>query len=250
MLFESWLETRFGRVVKRNAPAVQAQLKPMMFGETQKLITSQEMFLYIPYRFITAGLAKLDDRTEIISQYALVCGDSYCVANVPAFVYIEPESRRRVTIGDTEYLEFYFDKNSVFIDNVLLFQSSSITYNIFNEEIAKGNFPLYLNENDALLFLDTAGEFANINLSKNNVAIEMIVASITRNATNPKQYYRHAIAGKNANVPFTFIALRNIQLGATNTVTKQMGSYYDMGLTSSLDEPSRKTEDIEALLRK
>lgn len=250
MLFESWLATRFGHAVKRNAPGVQVHLKPLECGEVKKLTTTKEMYLYIPYRFITAGLARLDDKTEIVSQYALVCGDSYTVANTPAFVTIAPESRRRVTIGDSEYLEFYFDKNSVFIENLYLFQLSVMAYNIFNEEAAKGNFPCYFSKDDGLLFLDGAQDFANIRLSKNNVALEMIVSSITRNALNPKQYHRHTINSKNGNVPFTFIALRNIQLGATNTITKQMGSYYDIGLTSSLDEPSRKTEDIEVLLRK
>jgi hypothetical protein len=244
LLFEAYLEERFGNKIKRNADKVQESLKEITFGEKIKLTTKARAYLYIPYRFVTAGLAYIEDRIQVISQYALVVGDSYTVANVPALVEIKPDSRKRVKIGDEEYLEFFFDQNAVVLEDTRLFQQSSQVYNIFNEEIAKGNVPLYFSDVDLLFCLDLADSFANLKLGKNNVSLEMIISSITRSSNDPTQYHR-----LNPDGGYQFIALRNNQLGATNTLAKMMGSYYEPGITSSLSRSSDKLEDIERLMR-
>lgn len=242
--FESWLETRFGTKVKRDGPKVNTFLKKLQSGEKIKLTTSKEAFIYIPYRFISSGLAYIEDTIQIMSHYAIVIGDVYAVANVPALCEIKPESRKRVKIEGDEYLEFRFDPNSVLIEDCRLFQQSTMAYNIFNEEIAKGNVPIYFNDIDFMFCLDLAQEYANIRLGKNNVSLEMITSAITRSSEDLTRYYRTKPDGK-----YEFIALRNIQLGATNSLSKIMGSYYEMGLTSALARESDKLEDIEELLR-
>lgn len=244
LLFEAYLAERFGNKIKRDAEKVQAQLKEIPFGDKIRLTTKARAYIYIPYRFVTAGLAYIEDRIQIISEYALVIGDSYTVSNVPALVEIKPDSRKRIKIGDEEYLEFFFDQNSVVLEDTHLFQQSSQVYNIFNEEIAKGNVPLFFNDRDLLFCLDLADSFANLKLGKNNVSLEMIISSITRSGSDPTQYYR-----LNPDGNYKFIALRDIQLGATNTLAKMMGSYYEPGITSSLSRESDKLEDIERLLR-
>ena len=242
--FELWLETRFKTKVVRDGVKTNSFLKKLVSGDKVKLTTSKPAFIYIPYRFVTSGLAYVEDTVKIISQYAIVIGDVYAVANVPALVEIKPESRKRIKIYEEEYLEFSFDANSVVIEDLNLFQNSTMVYYIFNEEIAKGNVPLYFNDVDFLKSLDLTNEFANLNLGKNNVSLEMIISSITRNRKNLTQYYR-----TNPDGNFEFIALRNIQLGATNSLSKVMGSYYELGLTSALARESDKLEDIEKLLR-
>lgn len=242
--FESWLETRFQTKVTRDALKTNSFLKILNSGEKIKLTTTKPAYIYIPYRFITSGLAYVEDIVQIMSHYAIVIGDVYAVANVPAMVEIKPESRKRIKIDDEEYFEFSFDANSVVLEDCRLFQQSTMAYNIFNEEIAKGNVPIYFNDVDFMFCLDLAKDFANINLGKNNVSLEMITAAITRSEKDLTKYYRI-----NPDGHYQFIPLRNIQLGATNTLSKLMGSYYEMGLTSSLARDSDKLEDIEELLR-
>ena len=242
--FESWLEARFETKITRNADKVNSQLKILKSGEKIKLTTLKPAFIYIPYRFINSGLATVEDTVHIISQYAIVIGDAYAVANVPAVVEIKPESRKRVKIEDDEYLEFSFDANSVVLEDCRLLQQSVMAYNIFNEEIAKGNVPLYFNDIDLLFCLDLAEDFANITLGKNNVSLEMIISAITRSRKDLTQYYRN-----NPDGDYEFIALRNTALGATNTLAKVMGSFYELGLTSALARESDRLEDIEEMLR-
>lgn len=242
--FETWLKTRFGHDVKRDAGKTNQHLKELPSGDKVKLVTSKPAYIYIPYRFVTSGLAIIEDEVKIISQYAIVIGDTYAVANVPAMVVIQPESRKRIKIDEIEYLEFSFDASSVVADDLNLFQNSTMVYYIFNEVIAKGNVPLYFNDVDFLKCLDLTGSFANLVLSDNNVSAEMIVSALVRLAENPTAYYRNHL-GK----PYEFIALRNIQLGATNTLSKVMGSYYELGITSALSKDSDKLESIEELLR-
>lgn len=242
--FESWLASRFGKPITRDGGKVNTFLKKLVSGEKVKLTTTKPAFIYIPYRFVTSGLAYVEDTVKIISQYAIVIDGYYSVANVPSMCEIKPESRKRIKILDEEYLEFSFDANSVVIDDLNMFQNSTNVYYIFSEEIAKGNIPLYFNDIDFLLCLDLVGDFANLNLGKNNVALEMIISSITRSAKDLTKYYR-----SNPDGNFEFIALRNIQLGATNSLSKVMGSNYELGITSSLARDSAQLEDIEELLR-
>lgn len=243
-LFESWLETRFGSKVKRNADNVNKSIGTLQCGEKIKLTTKAKTFIYIPYRFVTVGLAHVGDKVQIMSNYAIVIGDSYAVANVPAMCEIRPDSRKRVKIGDVDYFEFYFEPNSVVLEDTRLFQQSTLIYNLFNEEIAKGNVPFYFTDVDFLFYLDLAENFANLKLGKNNVSLEMIISSITRSAQDRTKYYR-----ENPNGDYEFIPLRNIQLGATNTLAKLNGPYFEVGVTSALARESDKLEDIERLLR-
>ena len=244
LLFEAYLKERFGNEIKRDAAKVREHLKEINFGEKIKLTTKSRAYMYIPYRFVTASLALIEDRVQVISQYCIVIGGHYTVANVPALVEIKPDSRKRVKIGDEEYLEFFFDQNSIVLEDTRLFKQSSQVYNIFNEEIAKGNVPMYFNDTDLLFCLDLADSYAGLKLGKNNVSIEMIISSITRQAKDLTEYYRLNPTGD-----YQFIALRNTSLGATNTLAKMMGSYYEPGITSSLARDSDKLEDIERLLR-
>lgn len=243
-LFESWLENRFGNKIKRDGVGVNKHLNKLKSGEKIKLTTKSKAYIYIPYRFVTVGLAYVGDKVQIMSNYAIVIGDTYAVANLPAMCEIRPDSRKRVKIGDDEYLEFYFDMNSIVLEDCRLFQQSTLVYNLFNEEIAKGNVPFYFTDIDFLFYLDLTSEFANLKLGKNNVSLEMIISSITRSAQDRTKYYR-----ENPDGNYSFISLRNIQLGATNTLAKLNGSYFETGVTSSLARDSDKLEDIERLLR-
>lgn len=244
LLFESWLAERFGNKIKRDAGKVNTQLGQLKSGDKIKITTKSKAYLYIPYRFVTVGLAQVGDKVKVMSNYALVIGDSYAVANLPAMCEIRPDSRKRVKIGGEEYLEFYFDANSIVLEDNRLFQQSTLVYNLFNEEIAKGNVPFYFTDVDFLFYLDLTSDFANLKLGKNNVSLEMIISSITRSAQDRTKYYR-----ENPDGNYSFIPLRNIQLGATNTLAKLMGSYFETGVTSSLSRESDKLEDIERLLR-
>lgn len=243
-LFESWLADRFGNKIKRSGVSVNKFISKLKSGEKIKLTTKAKTYIYIPYRFVTVGLAHVGDKVRIMSNYAIVIGDSYAVANVPAMCEIRPDSRKRVKIGDEEYLEFSFDANSVVLEDCRLFQQSTLVYNLFNEEIAKGNVPFYFTDIDFLFYLDSTAEFANLKLGKNNVSLEMIISSITRSASDRTKYYR-----ENPDGNYSFIPLRNIQLGATNTFAKLDGSYFEIGVTSSLARESDKLEDIERLTR-
>lgn len=244
LLFESWLETRFGNKIKRDAGKVNAQLGQLKSDDKTKITTKTKAYLYIPYRFVTVGLAIVGDTVKVMSNYAIVTGDSYAVANLPAMCEIRPDSRKRVKIGDEEYFEFYFEPNSIVLEDTRLFQQSTLVYNLFNEEIAKGNVPFYFSDVDFLFYLDQTSSFADLTLGKNNVSLEMIISSITRSAQDRTKYYR-----ENPDGNYSFIPLRNIQLGATNTLSKMMGSYFETGVTSSLAKESEKLEDIERLLR-
>ena len=80
---------------------------------------------------------------------------------------------------------------------------------------------------------------------------QMFAAAITRDSANRAKYYRHTLSDlPSEDRPPTFIPLRSVTYGATNTTAKLMGSYWNDGLTSALVNPSEKTERIEQLLRR
>lgn len=247
-LFESFLKQRFGKEVTRNASVIVAATRTVDNGEHKQLLTLKEMYGYVPKRFEKAGMAAIEDSFKTMGYISLVVGDCYGVVSIPVFLSLNPSSTKTVKIGEDEYFELLFEANSAVMESTRCSKRSTNVYLIYNEFVAKPNMPVYFNYNDALLCLHRTGKYANIELGRTNVATEIIIASTTRDATNLRTTYRHAI-NKDPNCTPRFIGLRNIQYGVNNLTTALIGSYTDTGMDALLVNPAKKLEGYEKLLR-
>lgn len=234
----------------RDADKVHACLSETKDGQ---LLALKEVKIYIPTRFADHKLAVVANEIRIVGIFAMVVEDRYYgVSNANAIMQITPSSTTVVDINDDEYYEFRFDKGSTICPNINLVQDNSFVYRIYDEITAKGHVPWFISYEDMGKLFESSVYHGNMTLGPNNIPLEMIAASISRDSKDRTKYYRHTIQSMSDQLkrPPAFIALRNVMLGATNTTARLMGAYFDEGLLSALVNPSEKTEGVESLLRK
>lgn len=233
--------------LKRNPAAIHGLLVETQSGQ---LIAKQACRIYIPARFAERKLAVIANEIRIMAMFAIVDSHgNYGVSCANAMMQITPMSTNVVKIAGDDNYEFSFEAGSVISPNVNLVKTDTLTYNIYDEIIAKGNVPWYFNDIDLCKIFSTSGHHAGVSLGSNNIAIELIAASITRQQGNLPKYYRHSLKDNGGAVRPVFIPFRSIIYGPTNTTAKLMGAYFDEGLLSTLVNPSQKPEAIETLLR-
>jgi hypothetical protein len=165
-------------------------------------------------------------------------------------VKITPTSTIKVKFNEEEYYKFDFDAGSTVIPSLQLVQTDVLVYKIYDEIMAKGNVPWYLDYNDLGRLFDTAKYHAGANIGSNHEVTELIVSIIARNPKNRHEYYRRTVKSKEdvKKNPPAFVPLRSVVYSATNTTNKLAGSYFEAGLVSALNSPSTRTERIESIL--
>jgi len=218
----------------------------------KSVTTAKSLKIYIPERYVEKKLAVIAAEIYILGVFAMVVDDRhYAVSTTNAMMRIKPSTISTVKFDGDSYLEFEFEPGSVVFATTELIKTDTLVYYIFDEFIAKGRVPWFIEYEDLAKIFESAEKHAGVALGKQHSIIEMFAAAIARDAKKRSSYYRHSLAPRAsaADEAPLFIPLRSIVDGATNTTAKLMGSYWNDGLTSALRNPSEKTERIERLLR-
>lgn len=237
------------RKLKRDAAKVHASLKEMEDGT---LVTTRGVKIYIPARFAEQQMAFLGTETSISGIFAITVDDTYLgVSLANAMMRIEPTITNYIKIEDEDYIEFVFTPGSVVIANINLLKSDIFIYRIYSELLGKGHVPWFMGYQELGRIFESARHHAGVSVGANHAIVEMIVAAISRLADDRTQYYRQSIkTEKDLATEPTFIPLRSVTYGASNTTAKLVGAYWEEGLTSALVNPSDTVEPIEGLLRR
>ncbi len=234
----------------RDASKVHAALKELEDGS---VVTVRGCKIYIPARFAEQQLAVLGNETNICGLFAIVVDDQYYgVSSAIAMMRIEPTVTNTVKVGEDEYLEFVFDPGSTVISSTELVKADTLIYLIYSEIMAKGNVPWFMGYEDMGRLFESAPHHAGVSVGANFAVIEMIMAAISRSEKDRTKYFRHQLNDRQdlgTQVP-TFIPLRSVTYGASNTTAKLIGAYWEEGLTSALVNPTETVEPIEGLLRR
>lgn len=251
--FASYLSNEHGGTFTRDPAKCISKLEEMGEGVSSRCVIKEDMYIVIPKRWVYNKLAFMGDEIYITCIFPVVFPNSkvYAVLNQVNRIKIVPDSVSIFKINDEdEYFKFNFEKGSVGFPLLDLPQDDTLAYPIYDELIAKGNVPCYLNYDDTNKVLKTASVTAGINISPSNIILEATVATVSRAAENGKQYYRLTIKGQNDQLtrPPKIIGLRNVILGATNFITRVTGSYAEDGIESSLVSPSTHRERVEDIL--
>jgi hypothetical protein len=215
------------------------------------LVALRDLKIQCPQRFAGHNLAKIDVETRVAGIFATIIDDTYyAVSLVNAMIQLTPTETSRLTIDGVGYFEFFFSKGSTIIPNLNLVKQDTLVYNIFDEFLATGHVPWYLNYFDLGKILGTSKKYAGTNLGENQEVVELIVSMISRDRKDRTKYYRASIQSlsdieKN---PPVFVPLQSVQYGATNTTNKIAGAYFSDGLTSALIDPAERVERIEGIL--
>lgn len=234
----------------RDAEKVHACLQEL---PDSRLIALKEVKIYVPARFEEQGLyEQVGSDTYIVGIYAMVVEDKYyAISMVNAMIRIDPSSELKIKINGDDYFVFTFDAGTSVFPTVNLVKNDVLVYKIYNEFISKGKIPWYLGYKELGQLFDTALYHAGANIGQNPEVTELIVSIITRDSKDKVKYYRKTVNSteEGVNKEPSFIPLRSVTYGATNTTNKLAGSYWQEGLTSALVSPSDRVERIESLLR-
>lgn len=214
-------------------------------------VAVKDLRILFPVRFEEHQLATVGATVHVVGHYVGIVDDTfYSPCSVNAMMPLSPTSISRLTLDGADYYDLFFAKGSEVIPNVNLVKRDVLTYFIYNEFVAAGKVPWYMNYLDMCMLFESALIHAGAAIGKNQEVIELIMSMIARDPKNITLYYRHTIETLDDvfNRPASFIPLRSI-LGATNTTSRLAGSYMTEGIISALNNPSDKEERIEKLLR-
>lgn len=218
-----------------------------------RLVAKKPVKIYIPARFTERNLASLGVETYIVGIYAMVVEDAYFASStVNAMIRIEPTSVMRLLIEDEEYIEFSFEAGSTIMSSTMLVKDAPLVYRICDEILMKGRVPWYIDYLQLGKLFKTAKKHAGANIGEHHEVGELLASAIARNAENRYEFYRTVVKSLDDihRKPPVFIPLRSVQYGATNTLNKLAGSYFNEGVVSALVSPATRTENIERVLRK
>lgn len=234
--------------LERNAAAVHAAL-----SETKdELVATKPVKIIIPERYASGKLASIADIIKIPGVYCIVVDDRYYAVSIAcAMIEIKPTATSIVKIDDEPHYVFEFAAGSVICPNLNLVKKDSYVYYLYDEIIAKGKVPWYFDYIDTGHLFLTSHYHGDISLGDSNAPLEIIASSVSRNPKDRTQYFRHYIQSQLQMYTERpkFVALRSILDGPTDTVSKLMGSYWDLGMTSSLVNPGKESHGVEKLLK-
>jgi hypothetical protein len=232
------------KAFKRNPAKVRSavQVQP-----DKSVVALRGVRIYVPERYLEKELADISSETYIVGIYAMVTDDGfYAVSRINAMMRICPTAINTVKFDQDSYLEFLFEPGSVVLATTDLVASETLVYQIFDEFVAKGKLPWFLDYDDRARLFESADKHAGVNLGKSHAILAMITAATTRQQDDRARYYRHNLANS---IPVT-IPLRSITYGTTNTTSKLVGAQWGDAVDSALVTPAEKVEKVEELLRR
>ena len=229
-----------------------AQIHAALIENKDTLVALKPVKIYVPETYIGSPLGSIEDVTRIVGIWGMTVEDKYyAVSRACATMQIAPSATNVVNIGAIKYMEFIFEAGDTVISNLNLVRTGTLVYRIYNEIIAKGKIPWYLDYTDLCYLFDTSKSHGNANLKANSAILELIASAMARQAGDKTKYFRNdpaIVDDINASKP-VLIPLRYVALQASNTVSRLLGSYFQEGVTSALITPTETVESIETLLR-
>lgn len=214
------------------------------------VVTTVPCTVQIPESFAAKNLAVIGSEVFIFGFFPIIMGDRYAVNKTIAMMRICPSSTQKIVVNETPYVEFQFEAGDKLIYTTALVVTDTLSYYMYDEFIAKGNIPWYLDYFDMANMFDTAKEHAGVDLGGRSI-IELIISTIARDPNDMTRLYRHILARPEdlrTKPPIT-VPFRSVIWNTSDTTSKLNGAYYSEGINSALVNQSESVEMIEELLR-
>lgn len=231
----------------RNADRIFEHLHQMEDGS---VVVDAAATIEIPCRFTERNLAVLGAKTYIVGFFPIIIGDFYAVNSVVGMVEIVPSATERIKRGEVDYFVFSFQPGAVLIKSIDLVVSDTLTYYVYNEFVAMGNFPWYLNYFDRAQIMQTAKLHAGLDLGAPTI-MELIISTTQRDAKDLTKLYRHTLTSVEDiyRTPPVSVPFKSVFWNTADTTSKLNGANFNDAVTSAVSNPSETVEVIEELLR-
>lgn len=238
-----------GSALKRNADAVKSTLEETKNGG---LVTKTGCRIQIQESFRSKKLISMGIETLIIGFFTMITPDgNYAVTTTPSMFRTKPSSIKTVEVEGMSYYELSYTPGSVVFPSIDLVKDNSLLYYLFEEILARGRVAWFYDYGDLRRFFDLSKYYTGSQLVATPSIGEMIIAQIARLDSNRRVPLRENIRNYNEmrTTPFSWIPLRNVVDGSSDTTTKISGSYTADGLDSAIVNPNTVIQPIEAILR-
>lgn len=214
------------------------------------VVTTVPCTVQIPESFAAKNLAVIGSEVFIFGFFPIIMGDRYAVNKTIAMMRICPSSTQKIVVNETPYVEFQFEAGDKLIYTTALVVTDTLSYYMYDEFIAKGNIPWYMDYFDMANMFDTAKEHAGVDLGGRSI-IELIISTIARDPNDMTRLYRHILARPEdlRTKPPVTVPFRSVIWNTSDTTSKLNGAYYSDGINSALVNQSESVEMIEELLR-
>lgn len=215
------------------------------------LVTTKPCKIQVPKRYLERNLASVGSEVYILGIFGLIMEDQYySVSMADAMVRILPASTDTVDVDGEQYLEFSFAAGDQLFNSLDLVQNDVLMYYIYDECVAKGRQPWYMNYVDSLHLFDSARAHGGTDLG-NHAILNLIISTTARNPQDLTVMYRHTVQSMADVVarPPTIVPFRSVVYNTPNTLSKLIGAHFGDSLSSALVHPTDKVERIEELLR-
>lgn len=218
--------------------------------ESGRVVTASDCTIQIPESFVNKNLAVIGTETFIFGFFPIIIDGRYAVNKTIAMMRITPSSTEKIVIDNNPYIEFQFAQGDTVIYTTALVVTDTLVYYMYDQFIAKGNIPWYMNYYDIANMFDTAKEHAGVDLGSRSV-IELIISSIARDPDDMTLLYRHVFNAPSdlLTKPPVTVPFRSVIWNTSDTTSKLNGAYYSDGINSALVNTSESVELIEGLLR-
>lgn len=235
--------------MKREPATVLADL---VVRQDKSVVTKAGCEIYFPQRFVNKGLAKIGSTVESLALFGVVTQGKWALLNVNTKLRLKPKQILKAIEDGTDYYRLVFAPGGVVFESLEGVVDDSLLYPLYDELFSLGKVPWYMGYEDLANVFDTAAKYAGADVAKNPVTIQLLASLITRDPKDRMKYYRTAVESLAdvKNIKPTFIPLKSVTYSASNTTNKFTGSYFSEAVTSSLINPSERTEKVEAILRK
>lgn len=217
-----------------------------------RTIAVKPVYLLFPERYVQVDLAIMSDSTYIVGFFAIVDEqNNYGVSMIPAMIRTSPDRVNKVVIDDTTYMRLEYDPGSAVIEQMNVVKSDNLVHSIYQELMELAKIPFYYSYTDVPKFFLETTKYNGFKLGYDPVALEYLAGFMFRDPEQIGQSFRHrANAKKDINViEPVVIGLSDVTIGSNNFITKVTKSYSTDGITSALNNPARRAERIETMLR-
>lgn len=234
--------------MQKDIKAIQKCLKTLSNGS---IVTTEDIRIHFPERFLTKGIAMEAQEYNCIGMFAIIHENKFAIMNAIAMLTMQPTDTRKFQYEGQSYVEWTFDKGSVFIKSKELVKNNNLVGIVFEEFISKGNVPYYYSYEDYYKILSSSEKYAGANLGASDTIMSVIASSIARWPTKTNFHYRQGLAHYTGKVLPTpkYIGLGDMN-ASTSTIARLRGVYFNRGISSSIMNPTQRLEETDVLIRR
>lgn len=235
--------------LKRNAEKV---LSFLTETDNNQLVCQVACKIQAPARFFSRNLGEIGARTYVYGFVPIILETGeYAVLNICGLIEINPYKTINVKIDGVDYVEFQFEAGQIIIPTLSVVKRNIIMYDIFDEFLAKGKIPWYVEYTDLCKMFDTSNEYSGTSIGKSHELIELFASIVTRSKNDRSKYLRATAENEiDFNVEnTTYVPMASVFYSSGSTLNKIAGNYFSDGVVSALVNPTDSVEKIESILR-